>query len=155
MRSMFENILNKKAQGSMEYLLIIGGALLIAVIAITIIISLGKSNNDTVNDSQQNYQELVDNQIIAPLITDVECNTAQIVIYTSGSVTTGVSGYKYSLDGAAFVDAPALDKITNTITIPIVLGTPLVSGRTYGIRLVAIKNNSRSIPTIELDCKVY
>ncbi len=151
---MFEKFFNKKAQSSIEYLLIIGGALLVAVIAITIIVSLGKSNNETVGDNQQDYQELVDNQIMIPLITDVECSTTQIIVYTSGSVTEGVVGYKYSLDGAAFIDTPALNKATGSITIPLVLGTPIAIGEIHEIRLVAIKNNARSVPTIQFNCTV-
>jgi len=148
----FSTLKYKKAQGSLEYLLIIGGALLIAVIAITIIVSLGKSNNDAVGENQQGYQELVDKQIIAPLITDIECSTTSIVVYTSGSVTQGVSGYMYSIDGSAFVDTPPHDPATQSITI--LLTTPLVSGQSHDIRLVAIRNNARSMPTIEFDCTV-
>jgi len=147
-------ISSKKAQSSMEYMLIIGGALLIASIVITIILSLGNSNKDAVENNASNFTQLVDNQIMAPLITDVECSTTQIVVYTSGSVTKGVVGYKYSLDGAVFIDTPPLNKVAGSITIPIVLGTPILVGEIHEIRLVAIKNNARSVPTIQFNCTV-
>jgi len=155
MMFMFEKIINrnKKAQGALEYLLIIGGAILIAIIAITIIVSLGKSNNQVVGENAQGYQDLVDNQIITPLIQDIECSTNEIRIYTAGSVTKGVSGYKYSIDGNAFLDITSFSPVDRLVTINRA-SNPLVLGQVYELRLVAIKNNQRSVATIGFDCKV-
>jgi len=145
---MFTN--NKKAQGALEYLLIIGGALLIAVIAVTIIVSLGSGNRETVDDSQQGYQELVDNQVIAPIINDIECSIGTIIIYTAGSPTTGVSNYKISLDDGLYVNVITIDIPNREITYNKVS----VVGTKYEVRLVSIKNNLRSTPTLPFDCVV-
>ena len=42
---------NKKAQGSLEYLLLIGGAVLVAVIVITLILGIGQSGNQQTSNS--------------------------------------------------------------------------------------------------------
>ena len=138
---------NKKAQGALEYLLIIGGAMLIAVIAIVIITGLGRSNTETVGENQEGYQQLVDNQIVPPIISDVECSIADVKVYTAGSPTTGVKGYMISLDGNAFVNVSlSSGKIT--------YGKVGVVGDKYSVRLVAIKNDLRSTPTLSFDCIV-
>jgi len=142
---------NKNAQGALEYLLIIGGALLIAVIAIVIITGLGKSNIETVDDSQSSYQELVDNQIIPPIISDVECLVNKnINVYTAGSPTTGVSNYMFSIDGNAF------KHFTHNEPSRMVGAFDFVptAGDRYSIRLIAIKNNLRSTPTLPFECVV-
>jgi uncharacterized protein (UPF0333 family) len=143
-------IRNKKAQGALEYLLIIGGALLIAVIALTIIMGLGKSNTQTVGENQQGYQELVDNQIVSPVINDIECSTTQILIYSAGSPSVGVSGYKISVDAAAYVDVTSADIPNRLITY----NKNGAIGTKYTIKLVAMKNNLRSVPTLSFDCVV-
>ena len=143
---------NKKAQGALEYLLIIGGAMLIAVIAIVIITGLGRSNTETVGENQEGYQQLVDNQIVTPIISDIECldATNNIVVYTAGSPTTGVSGYMISLDGNAFVGFTTTEPDQRRMT----LQKAISAGEKYSIRLIALKNNLRSTPTLSFDCIV-
>jgi len=143
-------IKNKNAQGAIEYLLIIGGALLIAVIALAIIVGVGSGNRKNVEDSQQGYQELVDNQVVSPIINDVECSTSIITIYTAGSPTKGVSNYKISLDGNAYELVTTIDLDNRVITYNKVS----VPGTKYTVRLVSIKNNLRSTPTLPFDCIV-
>jgi len=145
---------SKKAQGSLEYLLIIGGALLIAIVAITVILSLGKANNESANESQENYQELVDNTIISPIITDINCSTTLITIYTNGSPTNGVSNYRYNLDDGAYIDVSNIQIANGYISAARSGISKLTIGDKHEITLVAIKNNSRSLPTIPFECTV-
>ncbi|MFH1224400.1 MAG: class III signal peptide-containing protein [Candidatus Diapherotrites archaeon] len=45
--------MNSKGQGALEYLLLIGGAVLVAVVVIVLILGLGKSTGGEVNDIVQ------------------------------------------------------------------------------------------------------
>jgi uncharacterized protein (UPF0333 family) len=143
---------NKKAQSALEYLLIIGGALLIAVIVITLILTLGRSNNKTATDSQHSFDLIVDNTIIPPVINDIECDRNLITIYTAGSPVT-VASYMYSIDENDFENVTLIDMNNKLITVDRVT-SPLTIGETYQIELIAIKNNLRSTPTIPFNCKV-
>ncbi len=49
-----ENAMNRKGQGSLEYLLLIGGAVLVAVIVIGLVITFGQSGGDTTRISVVN-----------------------------------------------------------------------------------------------------
>ncbi|MFH0715032.1 MAG: class III signal peptide-containing protein [Candidatus Diapherotrites archaeon] len=46
--------MNKKGQGSLEYLLLIGGAVLVAVIVIALVITFGQTGGDTTTVSVVN-----------------------------------------------------------------------------------------------------
>jgi len=50
---------NKKAQGSLEFLLIIGGAVLIAVIVIALLIGMGGQSRDSAQDQTTKAQKVI------------------------------------------------------------------------------------------------
>jgi uncharacterized protein (UPF0333 family) len=55
-----DSIENKKAQGALEYLLLIGGALLIAVVVFLLISNLGGSNQDSSRALSVEAQTILD-----------------------------------------------------------------------------------------------
>lgn len=67
-------ILNKKGQGALEYLLIIGGVIIIAIIVIFIIISTSGSSRDTVDSSQEKMNNITDSAIFPPRIKSSACS---------------------------------------------------------------------------------
>ncbi|MDD4983306.1 MAG: class III signal peptide-containing protein [Candidatus ainarchaeum sp.] len=59
---MFKFLKDKKGQGALEYILIIGAAVLIAAIVIAILVSAGRSGKDDANsalsEQQKDFNEL-------------------------------------------------------------------------------------------------
>jgi uncharacterized protein (UPF0333 family) len=51
---------DKKGQGALEYLLIIGAAILLAAIVIGVLIKTSSSAKDDINDTQKVYDDQVD-----------------------------------------------------------------------------------------------
>ena len=75
-------IKTKKGQGALEYLLLIGGAVLIAVIVIAIIVTMSNSSQKSVTESGQSATNLLD-QPNTPLINNViakgeDCNDSAV-----------------------------------------------------------------------------
>jgi hypothetical protein len=71
-------------------------------------------------------------------------------VYTAGSPTTGISKYQISLDGNAYQDFTSTDPTNRSMT----LSKAIAVGEAYTIRVIAIKNNLRSTPTLPFDCVV-
>ncbi len=87
---------NSKGQGALEYLLIIGGAIVVAVIAVSVVISLGQRNTQAASDSSEQFETMIDNTIIPPVILSVDCNrtgTSNITVQLNPSPTPGVTEY--------------------------------------------------------------
>lgn len=51
---------NRKGQGALEYLLLIGGAVLIAVIVIALLVGMGGQSRETANTQAENAQQSLD-----------------------------------------------------------------------------------------------
>ena len=151
----FKKDLNKKGQGSIEYLLIISGALVVAVLVIVLVTSLSGSNREIVSDAQDQYGYLVDNTIIPPIITDADCNSASqiVLLYINPSPTDRVKGYVIKVDGDMNMD----DILTyNQGVISTTPPTPLDDGNAYKISAIALKNNTQSTPsTPAWSCKAH
>ncbi|MDD3178392.1 MAG: class III signal peptide-containing protein [Candidatus ainarchaeum sp.] len=150
---------NKKGQSSLEYMLIIGGALLVAIIVITVVLSLGNANKDSAESTNQDYQYLIDSTIIPPIITNVDCNIdSNITIYLNTSTSKNISGYKIIVDD--FLPYPSgLDVIYETSGVVSQNANSLginTVGQIYNISIVAIKNNSSSRPSMpSMSCKAH
>jgi len=87
---------NSKGQGALEYLLIIGGAIVVAVIAVSVVISLGQRNTQAASDSSEQFETMIDNTIIPPIILSVDCKTSgtsNITVQLNPSPTLGVTEY--------------------------------------------------------------
>ncbi len=50
---------DKKAQGALEYLLIIGGAIVLAAIVIAVVINISGSSKDDVGTAQDKYKDVI------------------------------------------------------------------------------------------------
>ena len=57
---------DKKAQGALEYLLIIGGAIVLAAIVIAVVINISKTSKTDVNSAQDKYKDIVDIDVENP-----------------------------------------------------------------------------------------
>ena len=146
---MKKNINFKKGQGALEYLLIIGGVLVIAVVVITLIMSTGRSNTDKVNESEQQHSQLIDSTIIPPMILNVECKNAGtgtlISIFYNKSTTSGVAKYCLVLNDSIteFCSAPgATNKLNFTIN------PQLAEGSKHKVSLVARRGEYLSQPAL-------
>lgn len=89
--------LNKTGQGALEYLLLIGGAVLIAVIVIALLISTGSPNNKSTQDNASAAQSSMGSVAIAPIIYSTGCDIAGGVNdidieYNGGILTATLNG---------------------------------------------------------------
>jgi len=87
--------MNSKGQGALEYLLIIGGAIVVAVIAVSIIVSISQNNSQNATEKNEQFENFIDNTIIPPVVLTVDCNKAksEIVATINKSPTPGVTQY--------------------------------------------------------------
>lgn len=71
---------NKKGQGALEYLLLIGGAVLIAVIVIALLVGMGSSSKQGVQDNVTKTNEMISGTAIAPILNSAICDGDNLVI---------------------------------------------------------------------------
>jgi uncharacterized protein (UPF0333 family) len=64
---------NKKGQGALEYLLLIGGAVLIAVIVIALLVGMGSSGRQSTQENATTTTEIVSGTAIAPILNSASC----------------------------------------------------------------------------------
>ncbi|GEM_PF-1105817 len=154
---MFKLNKQEKAQGALEYLLIIGGALVIAVIVIVLILSMGQSNNKQVTDSQNDFQVMIDNTIISPIINAIDCNVeSQVTISMIESPTNGVHGYKIIVgDGLPLPITGHIAYSNSTISMTASGLGIITDDATYDISVIALKNDTQSRPTLTFNCKAH
>ncbi|MFA5745336.1 MAG: class III signal peptide-containing protein [archaeon] len=91
--------LKTKGQGAIEYLLIIGGAILVAVIVVSIIISMSSKSTDNTSKQNEKYENFLDNTIISPIILAVDCSTTAVTFTINLSPTDGVTEYCVTKEG--------------------------------------------------------
>lgn len=115
---------NKKGQGALEYLLLIGGAVLIAVIVIALLVGMGSENATTARDRNKEALEAIDTPIPST-ISNVTCNgTSAIVSWTPVMKT----GYDFNISENGVDVTPAT--FTST-TNPVVAGSACGTGAIY------------------------
>lgn len=73
-------IFNLKGQGALEYLLLIAGAILIAVIVIALLIGMGASSRQGVHDNVNNSAQIIDQSLIYPILDSVVCEDVDHVL---------------------------------------------------------------------------
>ena len=93
----------KRGQGTFEYVLLLGGVLLIVVLAIVVL----------QNTAQQSFQGAGKNQCTARLLTDISCNSA--TGYNSCGITDG-SQYSGCTFPAGTLTGTAPTGCTGTLT---------------------------------------
>lgn len=93
--------MNSKGQGALEYLLIIGGAIVVAVIVVSVIVSISQRNSETVSEKKKDFETMIDNTIIPPIIKSVDCNSSasEIVVEISPSPSSGITQYCLVING--------------------------------------------------------
>lgn len=131
----------RTGQGSIEYLLIIGAALLVSIIAVTLILGINSSNKQTANLTQSQYTKLIDTTIIGPLITNISCTTSDVTLTITPSPTQGVLEYYLVIDGVLQTTPACSD------TNPLVCSKTLAAGTQYSIALMAKKGEAYSSPS--------
>jgi hypothetical protein len=113
----------KKAQGALEYLLLIGGAVLIAVIVIALLVGMGGQSRDTAQNQATQAQQALEQPQAASIVslTPVNCNsTLDDANLTVGWQALGEGGthkfklYDHSGDLLVFDNKQDEIKLTNT-----------------------------------------
>lgn len=64
---------NNKGQGALEYLLLIGGAVLIAVIVIALLVGMGSSSRETAQGQANTVQQAVTGTAVPVILNSVSC----------------------------------------------------------------------------------
>jgi len=132
------NKINNKGQGALEYLLLIGGAVLIAVIVIALLVGLGSQNAD---DARQKNKEATEasNMPIPSLIISAICDPAKH--YVINWTPVHKEGNTYTL----IIDYDKEDKVGITTTT-----NPIISFDTNCIKdkSVAIKTTNNGISVL-------
>lgn len=98
--------MNSKGQGALEYLLIIGGAIVVAVIAVSIIVSISQRNSQNATEKNEQFENFIDNTIIPPMVLSVDCNKAanRIQVTINASPTPDVNSYCLFYEGVPSTD---------------------------------------------------
>ena len=136
--------LKQKGQGALEYLILIGAAILVAVIVVSVLLGTSNSSKQTSEDTTKSYQELVTNTIIPPTIISVSCTDENATYVINESVTSGVTRYCVVIDGDVNISSSVCAAPTNNTVI--ITNLSLTSGE-HNMSLVAQKGNAYSAPT--------
>jgi len=147
------NAFSKKGQGALEYLIIIGAAILVAVIVVTLIISVSRSNTDQTTTSNEQYTNLIDNTIVPPILISVDCNSTNdiITMTINPSITQGVTDYCLVVNNIPNITTGCKPKASS-----LSFDYTLTADTTYGVSLIAKKGNAYSQPTMpSSSCKAH
>ncbi|HRS42282.1 MAG TPA: class III signal peptide-containing protein [Candidatus Diapherotrites archaeon] len=144
----------QKGQGALEYLILIGAAILVAVIVVSVVLGTSTSGRQSSEETTRSYQELVTNTIIPPTIISVTCTYDSNATYIiNPSVTKGVTEYCVVVNGDVNIDKCTTP--TNNKVIITGISPALTPGSKYNMSLVAKKGNAYSAPTLPApDCIV-
>lgn len=146
-------IKNKKGQGALEYLLLIGGAVLIAVIVIALLVGMGGQSRDSAKDQADKASKATDVPQPASItsVTPGACTDS-----TSGIITLDwtplASGGTYTLKAYDYTGETALTVDVNGTTSAELDASVLNQGNisisgigecenTYWVEVVTTKNN--------------
>ncbi|MFH0906000.1 MAG: class III signal peptide-containing protein [archaeon] len=165
------NFLNrKKGQGALEYLLLIGGAVLIAVIVIALLVSMGGKNKQNIQNQTQQVDTLLEN-ITAPMISSAimtactattpvvnltfsgstSSNPAANIVYSARLYSLSASGVAVPITATVVYNPTPLAAGTATNATFTAAGLTCTSGVTkYQIEVVAtasLSNVSKSEPS--------
>jgi hypothetical protein len=89
--------LNKTGQGALEYLLLLGGAILVGVIVIMLLISTSSPSNKVANENITSAESNLNSVAVAPIIYSVGCDVSGAVNdidieYNGGLLTATLNG---------------------------------------------------------------
>jgi len=140
----------KKGQGALEYLIIIGAAILVAVIVVSLIISVSRSNAETAARQNEQFSDMIDNTIMPPMVLNVDCNRTarEIEVMINPSPSPGVERYCLVLNGVPKLDLCGTGN-------PLSFTTP-ISANKQNISIVSKKGNFYSQPSMPpMSCTPY
>ena len=127
---------NKKGQGALEYLLLIGGAVLIAVIVIALLVGMGSQNSE--NSKTRNEEAMnATNVPIPSVINTATCSGATVVVNWTPVQKTGND---YNL----VVNDVNMFEISDATTNPIIVTNPCTPGDTT----VSIKTTNNNVSVL-------
>ena len=141
----------KKGQGALEYLLLIGGAVLIAVIVIALLVGMGGQSRDTAQDQANRVQQATDvpqpAQIVSVRAPYVECGAGTITVSwrplgeggTNEMVVLNSNGEELTLDGT---DSTRIELNPNELTVTLSVNKDDGKcGDSYRVKIITEKNN--------------
>jgi hypothetical protein len=140
---------NKKGQGALEYLLLIGGAVLIAVIVIALLVGMGGQSRDTAQDASDKAQQATDvpqpAQIVSVTALRAECDPTADSNITVNWRPLGEGGSYdlHILDSSNDIIYESLDLNPNELSLAIE-GIDLGGascGDSYYVKIITTKNN--------------
>ncbi|HOW29133.1 MAG TPA: class III signal peptide-containing protein [archaeon] len=104
---------NKKGQGALEYLLLIGGAVLIAVIVIALLVGMGSQNSE--NSKTRNEEAMAATNIPIPsVINSVNCDDTNHFIVNWTAVNKAGNEYDLIINYTT-TDTVSISATTNPI----------------------------------------
>jgi len=135
----------QKAQGAMEYLLLIGATIIIAISVILLITSMSNSNRKNAISQDDALTNLMDNALVPPIVVSVDCVVGGFVtIHLIESEQHGY--YRISVDGAV-PSTTELQTVGGIITQSAAsLGIDTI-GQTYNVAVSSTKNGNYSKPS--------
>jgi len=152
---MMFNIKKAKGQGALEYLLLIGGAVLIAVIVIALLVGMGSSSRQSAQTQGSNASNILGAPQAASIVSvtpTFDCNTSSTatpVLVTFQTATTGGSNtltlYNYNAGTGAYTSigtsttTSGTGPYTMTATMTITANT---CGTTRYAKITTVKNGS-------------
>lgn len=147
-----KNYKKTKAQGALEYLMLIGGALLIAVVVILLINSTSRNSTDQAKTNSNKLSTLIDNTIIPPIITDIDCNIDSNVLAITINPPGELGMHRFLIKVDNQIPQPTDGTFYPSNTNNIIYANTNTFGintlnQSYDISLIALKNNSRSRPS--------
>ncbi|HRS42283.1 MAG TPA: class III signal peptide-containing protein [Candidatus Diapherotrites archaeon] len=129
---------NKKGQGALEYLLLIGGAVLIAVIVIALLVGMGSSSKQGAQDNATKTTEMISGTAIAPIINDAYCTSDKALMLNY--VTHGGT-LNYVIDGVVNTEST----VSSSGIATEIEGVCDTTGTSYRIQLRATNEKSGSV----------
>lgn len=96
---MFYKFLNErqKGQGALEYLLIIGAALIVAVTIIVLVINISSSNREEAVRQEENIMQIFDETIAPPIVNITKCETEEVSFF----LVPSNKEYIFEIDGVS------------------------------------------------------
>ena len=141
----------KKGQGALEYLLLIGGAVLIAVIVIALLVGMGGQSRDTAQDQANRVQQATDvpqpAQIVSVRAPYDDCGAGTITVSwrplgeggTNEMVVLNSNGEELNLDGGS---STRIELNPNELTVPLTVNKAGGKcGDSYRVKIITEKNN--------------
>lgn len=134
---MFFSKEKSKGQGALEYLLIIGGALVVAVTVIVLVVSMSGSNRDKAAAQDEALSQVIDNTITPPIVNIIDCTTTQVRFTLNSSDTV----FSYVVNGGTPTTVPGAVNGVYTISG---ISPAVTSGNRHTLTVATVKGTKMS-----------